>query len=147
MRKIIFLLMFIFLGCSQSSIDRLPSGKVVFGGDILHVEIAADQASQARGLMFRRSLPANDGILFDFGEPGIYRFWMKNTYIPLSIAFLDESGKILKIEDMEPQNLEKRYSSPPNTRYAIEVNQGWFDRYGIRVGDQAVLPAVAAARD
>ena len=104
------------------------------------VEIAADRSSQAKGLMFRKSLAENEGMLFDFHEPGVYRFWMKNTSIPLSIAFLNESGKVLKIEDMDPEEPKRFYISPSNTQYAIEANQGWFKENRVKIGDRAELP-------
>jgi len=91
--------------------------------------------------MFRKSLSENEGMLFDFKEPGIYSFWMKNTLIPLSIAFLDERGEITKIEAMTPNDTARFHRSPMGTRYGLEVNKGWFKRHNVKVGDRVLLPA------
>ena len=121
-------------GCSQSSAN---SPKVIFNQNILKVEISDSEEERARGLMFRESLAENEGMLFDFKKSGNYSFWMKNTKIPLSIAFLSESGQVLSIQNMEPGDVTHRHSSPPSTRYALEVNQGWFEQQGVKVGDTA----------
>ena len=121
-------------GCSQSSVY---SPEVIFNQKILKVEIADSEEERTQGLMFRESLTENEGMLFDFQKPGNYSFWMKNTKIPLSIAFLSESGQVLSIENMEPNDVTHYHSSPPSTRYALEVNQGWFKRKGVKVGDTA----------
>ena len=84
--------------------------------------------------MNRPSLPENEGMLFLFPQLEKQSFWMKNTLIPLSIAFLEDGGKILQIEDMKPKDESSTLSKYP-VRYALEVNQGWFQRNGIAVGD------------
>ncbi len=140
MKRSVLILSFLLLGCLPTKIDTLPQEKVFFKKTHLTVEIAADKSSQKKGLMFRKSLPEDEGMLFDFGRAGVYRFWMKNTVLPLSIAFLDESGKVLAIEDMDPNTPEKLYMSPPETRFAIEVNQGWYGRHRVKIGDIAKLP-------
>jgi hypothetical protein len=84
--------------------------------------------------MERTSLPENDGMIFVFRYSTAQSFWMKNTYIPLSVAFLDDNGKILEIEDMQPKDETSTVSKSP-VRFAIEVNQGWFQRNGIGSGD------------
>jgi uncharacterized membrane protein (UPF0127 family) len=100
----------------------------------LSIEIADTPAERSTGLMNRESLPEDAGMLFDFGNDTNAGFWMRNTLIPLSIAFISSNGVILHIEDMEPLDKTLHYS-PSLYRYAIEVNQGWFDRNGIAVGD------------
>jgi len=100
----------------------------------IRAEVASDYATQTVGLMERKSLCENCGMLFVYAAPEQLSFWMKNTYIPLSIAFLDDDGKILQIEDMQPK-VELRTLSNTKVRYALEVNQGWFQRNGIGVGD------------
>jgi uncharacterized membrane protein (UPF0127 family) len=85
--------------------------------------------------MFRDSLPEDQGMLFDFKEPGHYRFWMKNTLIPLSIAFMDKEGRVLKITDMEAQDTVHFHASPPETYYALEANRGWFQRHNVKEGN------------
>lgn len=101
----------------------------------LNVEIAETEYQRAFGLMYRESMPDSCGMLFVFPESDFLSFWMKNTLIPLSIAFIDESGKIINIEKMEPHNLESVRSSEC-ALYALEVNQGWFSKNNIKVGDR-----------
>ena len=88
--------------------------------------------------MNRESLPENSGMLFDFGADTNSGFWMRNTLIPLSIAFISGDGEILHIEDMQPMT-ENLHFSPSLYRYAIEVNQGWYADNSIAVGDTVVL--------
>jgi len=106
----------------------------------LQVEIADTSQERARGLMFRKSLGEDQGMLFDFKEPGQYSFWMKNTLIPLSIAFLDEKGEVLKLDDMEPNDAVHFHDSLPGTRYAIEANKGWFAKHKVTLGEIVQLP-------
>jgi len=86
--------------------------------------------------MFRRSLPEDEGMLFVFEEPQMLEFWMKNTYVPLDIAFIASDGRILNIEAMKPLDDGPRYRSKGSARYAVEANRGWFDRHGVKPGDQ-----------
>ncbi len=108
-------------------------------GHRIFVEIADTPEERAEGLMFRSSLPEDQGMLFVFPRPRLLGFWMKNTSIPLSIAYLDDDGTVLEIHDMEPHSLESVSSRQP-ARYALEVNQGTFERLGITLGDRLVLP-------
>ena len=101
----------------------------------LAIEVADTAEERAKGLMGRESLPADRGMLFDFQEPTQAGFWMKNTLIPLSIAFVDGDGTIVHIEDMQPET-EDIHASPKPYRYAIEVNQGWYAAHGISAGDR-----------
>jgi uncharacterized membrane protein (UPF0127 family) len=105
-------------------------------GDTVHVqaEIADTADERARGLMSRDSLPEGRGMLFVFGGQTGASFWMKNTKVPLSIAFIDSHGRILDIQDMQPLSLDMRRSSQPYY-FALEVNQGWFARRHAAVGD------------
>jgi uncharacterized membrane protein (UPF0127 family) len=126
------------IGCAAS--DQSSSLQTVtFNHGTLQVEIASTPQERAQGLMFRKELAQDQGMLFCFEKSGIHNFWMKNTSLPLSIAFLDETGKILKVEDMAPLDMTHLHPSPPGTRYAIEVNQGWFKRKGVKVGDAVDL--------
>jgi uncharacterized membrane protein (UPF0127 family) len=100
----------------------------------LSIEVADTPGERAIGLMNRESLPEDAGMLFDFGADVQVGFWMRDTLIPLSIAFIDKEGMIVHIEDMEPQT-ENLHSSPTLYRYAIEVNQGWYTDNGIAAGD------------
>jgi uncharacterized membrane protein (UPF0127 family) len=105
------------------------------GKQPLKVEVAADDAQRERGLMFRKSLPREEGMLFVFDDPGYYAMWMKNTLIPLSVAFVDRHGVILNIADMEPQTLDTHIAAGP-ALYAIETNKGWFAAHRIAAGDK-----------
>ena len=105
----------------------------------LTAEAATSHAGHMCGLAFRQGLPADRGMLFAYAREQIVGFWMKNTYIPLSIAFLDSDGKILEIRDMDPRFPTRRYISKSPARYALEVNQGWFVDKGIKAGDSVVI--------
>ena len=106
------------------------------GGRVTIVaEIARTPAQQQQGLMHRRELKDGNGMLFVYERDEIMSFWMKNTLIPLSIAFITHDGRILEIRDMEPGNLNPVRSSR-SVRYALEVPQGWFSRAGIVPGDR-----------
>jgi uncharacterized protein len=111
---------------------RLATIKV--GAHALRVEVVVTDEERARGLMHRKQLGANDGMLFIFDEPAYHSMWMKNTLIPLSVAFLDRNGKILNILDMEPETLDPHISAGPSI-YAIETNKGWFAAKKIKAGD------------
>jgi uncharacterized protein len=101
----------------------------------LKVEVAQREPDRQKGLMFRESLGKNDGMLFIFDEPAYHAMWMKNTLIPLSVAFVDAHGTILNILDMEPHNLDSKMSAGPSI-YAIETNVGWFAERKIKAGDK-----------
>jgi len=104
----------------------------------LKVELATTPEAWSRGLMFREHLPEDQGMLFIFPEAQGSPFWMKNTWIPLSIAFADQNGVILRILDMEPCEEDPCPSYYPGVAYrqALEVNQGWFERHGVKEGDR-----------
>ena len=85
------------------------------------------------GLMHRPSMAAGDGMIFVFEEPGVQCFWMRNTLIPLSAAFIDDDGRIVNIEDMKPQT-EDNHCPRAAVRYALEMNKGWFAQKGIKAG-------------
>ncbi|MFB3886046.1 MAG: DUF192 domain-containing protein [Thermodesulfobacteriota bacterium] len=98
------------------------------------VEVAKTPEERARGLMGRRLLGRDEGMLFLFEREDYHGFWMKNTYVPLSIAFIDKEGRIVQITDMKPLSLET-YDPPRPILYALEMNQGWFSVNGIKAGD------------
>jgi uncharacterized membrane protein (UPF0127 family) len=102
------------------------------------VELARTGAERGRGLMGRKSLKDGRGMLFIFDRDQILSFWMKNTLIPLSIAFITRDGRILEIRDMNPLD-ETAVRSVRSGRYALEVPQGWFGRAGIKAGDTVIL--------
>jgi len=105
----------------------------------LYAEIAKNKEDHLRGLMGRKYLPKNSGMLFDFGKEKSLSFWMSNTYIPLQIAFIKKNGIIGQIEKMAPLST-KAIKSNSEYRYALEVNDGWFDDNKIKVKSQAQLP-------
>jgi uncharacterized membrane protein (UPF0127 family) len=117
----------------------LPTAAISIKGHTLTVELAATPAARGCGLSHREELPQNQGMLFIFPEAGPQTFWMKDTRIPLSIAFLDDSGKIINIQDMVPMQTDVRYHSSGPAKYALEVNQGWFKRNGIEAGDRVAM--------
>lgn len=100
---------------------------------LIRAEVAADFASRSRGLMHRKALGPNAGMLFIFDEPAVHCMWMKNTLIPLSVAFVDEHGVIANIADMTPHSEQPHCASRP-ARYALEMNRGWFAAKGIKPG-------------
>jgi hypothetical protein len=104
------------------------------GGIEIQVEIADDADERQRGLMYRESLGENEGMLFVYPEQRTLGFWMKNTLIPLDIAYIDREGRIVDIQQMEPQTTETHDSAAP-AMYALEMNLGWFEANGIRIGD------------
>lgn len=103
-------------------------------GKEIRVEVAKTPEERALGLMGRKELGKEEGMLFIFEEEGYHSFWMKNTFIPLSIAFIDREGRIVNIMDMEPLSLRSHTPSRP-ILYALEMNQGWFSKHGVKVGD------------
>ena len=115
--------------CRSDSLFELPVGDEVF-----LVEIADDAQERQRGLMFRRELPPDQGMLFVFPDSRPRSFWMKDTPLPLSLAYISAEGRILEIHDLEPLSLTPVRSRFP-ARYALEVNQGRFEELGIAVGD------------
>jgi hypothetical protein len=104
------------------------------GGAIVAAEYARSPAERERGLMERTEMAADHGMLFRFDDFRRHCLWMKNTPLPLSAAFMDEQGRIVDVIDLEPLSKAIRCSSEP-ARYALEVNQGWFERNGIEVGE------------
>ncbi len=126
----------------------------VVRGHKLALEVVSTPDAMRTGLMFRSELPEDSGMLFVYPEPQPLTFWMKNTRLPLSIAFLDAKGAILNIEDMAPFDDRTMHRSRGAARYALEVNKGWFARRGVVAGDRVQLlktvdsePAGEAARE
>ncbi len=111
----------------------LPQVALAINGHKLTAEVATDDMQRSQGLMYRRMLPENWGMLFVFPDAMPQSFWMKNTYLPLSIAFIDEHGVIVNIDDMKPLTTDPHPSLKP-AKYALEMNQGWFARRGIKAG-------------
>ncbi len=122
---------------------REKNSIVMPSGAVLHVEVAKDDTHRALGLMHRKHLPKDTGMLFVFRDEKIRSFWMKNTHIPLSIAFLNKQGIVVKITDMKPLS-QTVVSSDIPSQYAIEVNKGAFLDYAVVVGTKLSLPNIVA---
>ena len=120
----------------------LPVIRLSVGKHHLTVEVAHNESARARGLMYRRILPENRGMLFVFPETALHGMWMMNTYVPLSVAFLDEEGTIINIEEMVPLTRTNHAAARP-AKYALEANRGWFAKRGILPGMK--LEGLAAA--
>jgi len=113
--------------------DGLPV--LDFGHAQVKVELAVDPATQARGLMFRESMPEDHGMLFVFDRPKQMSFWMRNTHLPLDIGFFTADGVLREIYPLYPHDETSRKSIRFDLVYALEVNQGWFKRHGVKPGD------------
>lgn len=114
----------------------LPTSVITVKGYRLVVELAVTPRSRACGLSRRTGLDKDHGMLFVYPGAGMRTYWMKDTWIPLSIAFLDEAGKIINMETMAPDQTEIKYRSRRPAVYVLEVNRGWFRRHQINVGDR-----------
>jgi hypothetical protein len=142
---IVFFFIAIFLSVKTWACPfQLPTATIHVNGYALEVELAATPDARVCGLSNRVALPDNSGMLFIYPTLRLRTFWMKNTFIPLSIAFLDDSGLVISIQHMTPMQTDERYRSPQSVRYALEVNQSWFAEHGIGVGDivEMKLPVV-----
>ena len=112
---------------------NLPRVQLTADGHPIQVYVARSDEQRALGLMHRREMAEDEGMLFMCDRSAVQKFWMKDTPLPLSIAFVDEDGTILKIADLEPHDLESESSEHP-VRFVLEVNQGWFAQRGIAPG-------------
>lgn len=109
------------------------------------VEIADTPSRRERGLMYRKTLANNHGMLFKFPRAEPLAFWMQNTYIPLDIAFLDDSGKIMQIESMSPLST-RQVIAKNSCRYALEVNRDWFAKNSVKIGDRIANLGISSSR-
>ena len=114
----------------QMDLSRVTIGA---GMHQIDAQVAATDEQRATGLMFRKQMPQHEGMLFIFERPSQQCFWMKNTLLPLSAAFVDDEGTVVNVEDMKPQTLDSHCSSRP-VRFVLEMNQGWFAKKGIKPG-------------
>jgi len=130
----IFYLLLLLVVTSCSAMDR-KYVDLTINGKTLRVEVADTQEKRRQGLMNRETLKKDEGMLFIFKHEQKMTFWMKNTTIPLSIAYINKSGVIKEIHDMTPLSEKPVYSSY-SVLYALEVNQGYFTKAGIRTGDK-----------
>ena len=120
----------------DTTVTRAGRVKLGVGQSDLWVEVADNDAARQQGLMFRREIPEDEGMLFVFEYPQPLSFWMKNTYLPLDIAYVGQDGAILNILAMKPLDEGPRYNSKGPAMYAIEANQGWFKRHKVKAGDR-----------
>ena len=123
------------LGQTQAQAQPGKSLQLSAGVHLIQVEVAATEEQREQGLMYREKMPVNAGMLFVFGSPATQCMWMKNTPLPLSVAFIDAGGKIVNIEDMQPHTLDSHCSTRTvPVRYALEMNLGWFRQRNIKPG-------------
>ena len=113
--------------------QQLPQLTMRAGMHLIRAELANTYDTRSRGLMFRESLGPNQGMLFVFEVPGRHCMWMRNTLIPLSVAFVDSDGTIANIADMQPKT-EQSHCAAREVPYALEMEKGWFSARGIRAG-------------
>ncbi|MDM0045605.1 DUF192 domain-containing protein [Variovorax dokdonensis] len=99
----------------------------------IEAQVAASPRQREIGLMFRKDMPQQEGMLFVFEQAAVQCFWMKNTLLPLTAAFVADDGRIVNLEDMQPQTTDNHCSTEP-VRYVLEMNQGWFARKNIKAG-------------
>lgn len=123
------------MGWAQEKAQRLPTIPLGAGMYNIKVEVAQTPEQQQIGLMHRTSMGTNEGMLFAFERAGQQCFWMKNTLIPLAIAFVADDGTVVNLDEMKPQTLESHCSAKP-VRYVLEMNTGWFTKRGIKAGSK-----------
>ncbi|QIL43966.1 DUF192 domain-containing protein [Acidovorax sp. HDW3] len=111
----------------------LPRTALTAGMYRIDAQVASAPREREVGLMFRREMPAQEGMLFVFEQPGVQCFWMKNTLLPLTAAFVADDGRIVNLADMKPRSEDSHCSAEP-VRYVLEMNQGWFAKRGIQAG-------------
>ena len=111
----------------------LPRIKISAGMHLIDTQIASTEQQRATGLMFRKDMPQTEGMLFVFEQASLQCFWMKNTLLPLSAAFVADDGTIINLVEMKPQTTDSHCSTQP-VRFVLEMNQGWFQKKGIKAG-------------
>ena len=131
MKKILTMLALAAWGASP--LAEMPVMELTAGFHRIEAEVAADAQNRQVGLMNRKAMPPQRGMLFVFTEKNTHCMWMRNTFIPLSVAFIDEEGVIINIEDMQPQTEDNHCAAKPAT-FALEMNEGWFRQKGIAPG-------------
>ena len=134
--SILFVVAFYY---TRSTTEGKELYRLKVAGKVITVELARTPREHGLGLMHRRQLLEDYGMLFVFPEEEYLTFWMKNTYIPLSIAFMSTEGTITQIESMEPLSLNS-HDSKEKAKYALEMLEGWFERHNVKVGDKVELP-------
>ena len=130
MKKLIALgtILFITIAHAEMEPPKLPKITLAIGG--VHkvvAEVASIPSDRTQGLMFRKKMNGNEGMLFVYPQPHVTGMWMKNTLIPLSVAFIDEKGVIINVEEMKPETLDAHMAKAP-AKYSLEMNSGWFKK-------------------
>jgi uncharacterized protein len=120
---------------AQDAPQKLDTIQLTAGMHLIQAQLARTPDQRSIGLMFRQNMATNEGMLFAFDLPGQQCFWMKNTLLPLSAAFVADDGSIVNIEDMKPQTLDSHCSAKP-VRFVLEMNQGWFAKRGLKAGSR-----------
>ncbi|KRB96221.1 hypothetical protein ASE11_16630 [Hydrogenophaga sp. Root209] len=118
---------------------QLPRVTLSAGMHLIQAQLATTPQERAVGLMFRKEMPVNEGMLFAFEHASEQCFWMKNTLLPLTAAFVADDGTIVNLADMQPQSLASHCSVKP-VRYVLEMNKGWFDKRGLKAGSKLSGP-------
>jgi uncharacterized protein len=132
MRLLAFLLAALAL-TPASAQPPLPAVELTTGMHLIHAELADSMATRMEGLMYRKTMEPNAGMVFVFDEDAAHCMWMKNTLMSLSVAFIDKDGAIVSISDMQPQTEQSHCAAKP-ARFALEMNKGWFAQRGIKAG-------------
>jgi uncharacterized membrane protein (UPF0127 family) len=139
MKSLVYSLAALLLTLSNHAVAQeapqlnLPRVKLTAGMHQIDTQVAHTPEQRATGLMFRREMPQHEGMLFVFEQPAGQCFWMKNTLLPLTAAFIADDGTIVNLADMKPQTTDSHCSAKP-VRYVLEMNQGWFAKRGIKAG-------------
>lgn len=133
-----FLYILLFSACLGATLpaqaqERMALAKLSIGLHLITAEVAATPQQRQQGLMFREKMGRNEGMIFLFGQPAGVCMWMKNTPLPLSVAFIDSAGTIVNIEDMEPHSTES-HCADREVPYALEMHKGWFKQRNIQPG-------------
>lgn len=121
----------------QLNLPRMP---LAAGMHLIDAQVAQTPEQRQIGLMHRREMPVTEGMLFVFEQPATQCFWMKNTLLPLTAAFVADDGRVVNLTDMKPQTLESHCSTEP-VRFVLEMNQGWFAKRGVKAGSRLSGPA------
>jgi len=131
MRRLFFMLSFF---ATLAAAQGMPVMELTAGFHRIEAEVAATPQNRAQGLMHRKAMESQRGMLFVFTHDAAHCMWMKNTLIPLSVAFMDANGRILNIAEMKPHSEDNHCAAKP-ARYALEMNGGWFAQRGLKAGD------------
>jgi uncharacterized protein len=133
MKKLLLLILLVC--CTNLALAQMPEMTLTMRGQRIIAEVASTDSERSTGLMHRRMLPENRGMLFVFPESALHGMWMMNTYVPLSVAFIDERGVIINIEDMQPHTQSSHMAARP-AKYALEATLGWYRKHGVKPGDK-----------